>query len=221
MEQRSLRLGDIVDDYCPRERRVTNHAIVALVGNVIKQTRCSTCESDHEYKEAKIPKKRGKAGGEGDLSGGVLVAPKAAPNGKSEPEVETAGEVAEPQVEETVEPAAAVAAAEIETDEDPNDPPQPGHDAWTGHRPLIRASLPRTEGGDPPPRPIPEFTMHQRHGRGFGGRGFRHGHQHGGGNHQFRNGNNQSNGNEPDGNRAPQPGRPGGGGGRRRRRRRR
>ena len=29
MEQRRLRLGDILDDYCPRERRVTNHAIVA------------------------------------------------------------------------------------------------------------------------------------------------------------------------------------------------
>ena len=26
MEQRPLRLGDLVDDYCPRERRVTNHA---------------------------------------------------------------------------------------------------------------------------------------------------------------------------------------------------
>ena len=26
MEQRPLRLGDILDDYCPRERRVTNHA---------------------------------------------------------------------------------------------------------------------------------------------------------------------------------------------------
>ena len=32
MEQRPLRLGDIVDDYCPRERRITNHAIVAMVG---------------------------------------------------------------------------------------------------------------------------------------------------------------------------------------------
>src|SRR5262245_61791875 len=30
MEQRPLRLGDNVDDYCPRERRVTNHAIVAI-----------------------------------------------------------------------------------------------------------------------------------------------------------------------------------------------
>ena len=31
MEQRRLRLGDILDDYCPRERRVTNHAVVAMV----------------------------------------------------------------------------------------------------------------------------------------------------------------------------------------------
>ena len=32
--QRQLRLGDILDDYCPRERRVTNHAIVAMIGPV-------------------------------------------------------------------------------------------------------------------------------------------------------------------------------------------
>ena len=31
MEQRRLRLGDILDDYCPRERRVTNHAVVAMI----------------------------------------------------------------------------------------------------------------------------------------------------------------------------------------------
>ena len=30
MEQRPLRLGDIVDDYCPRERRISNHAIVVM-----------------------------------------------------------------------------------------------------------------------------------------------------------------------------------------------
>ena len=50
MEQRPLRLGDIVDDYCPRERRITNHAIVALVGEAIRQTRCTTCDADHVYK---------------------------------------------------------------------------------------------------------------------------------------------------------------------------
>ena len=31
MEQRRLRLGDILDDYCPRERRITNHAVVAMI----------------------------------------------------------------------------------------------------------------------------------------------------------------------------------------------
>src|SRR6187551_3391000 len=60
MEQRPLRLGDIVDDYCPRERRLTNHAVVALVGDVIKQTRCSTCDAEHVYKGGHAPKRRRK-----------------------------------------------------------------------------------------------------------------------------------------------------------------
>jgi hypothetical protein len=60
----------------------------------------------------------------------------------------------------------------------------PAHDdLWPAHRRLIRASLPRTEGEPPAPRPIPEFTMHQR-SQGRGGQGFRHGfgrRAHGGG----------------------------------------
>src|SRR4029079_11184223 len=60
MQQRQLRLGDILDDYCPRERRVTNHAIVAMVGPDVKQTRCTTCDAEHEYKHARIPRKRKK-----------------------------------------------------------------------------------------------------------------------------------------------------------------
>ena len=60
MKQRQLRLGDILDDYCPRERRVTNHAVVALVGEAVKQTRCTTCDAEHEYKHAKIPRQRRK-----------------------------------------------------------------------------------------------------------------------------------------------------------------
>ena len=60
MEQRPLRLGDIVDDYCPRERRLTNHAIVAIVEQTIKQTRCTTCDHEHVYKQAKEPRRRKK-----------------------------------------------------------------------------------------------------------------------------------------------------------------
>ena len=56
MEQRQVRLGDVVDDYCPRERRVTNHAVVALVGSEVKLTRCTTCDTEHPYKAARLPR---------------------------------------------------------------------------------------------------------------------------------------------------------------------
>src|ERR1700693_5860487 len=60
MQQRQLRLGDVLDDYCPRERRVTNHAIVAMIGPDVKQTRCTTCDTEHEFKHAKVPRQRKK-----------------------------------------------------------------------------------------------------------------------------------------------------------------
>src|SRR5476651_2560137 len=61
MEQRQLRLGDTLDDYCPRGRRLTNHAVVAMVGADVKQTRCATCEAEHEYKHGKLPRQRRKS----------------------------------------------------------------------------------------------------------------------------------------------------------------
>jgi hypothetical protein len=108
--------------------------------------------------------------------------------------------------------------------------PSSTDDVWPGHRTLIRASLPRSENEPPPPRPIPEFTMHQRPQPR--GRNFRFGHQsrpfgqpHGNGN---GNGNGEVNGNvngNGNGNRAgrggfdTRQGQPSGGGRRRRRRR--
>ena len=56
MEQRRLRLGDILDDYCPRERRLTNHAVVAMIEEDVKQTRCTTCDAEHAYKGGKVPR---------------------------------------------------------------------------------------------------------------------------------------------------------------------
>src|SRR5262245_6121050 len=147
MEQRSLRLGDIVDDYCPRERRVTNHAIVALVGNSIRQTRCSTCDAEHEYKEAKVPKKRGKGDSSevADLSGGVLVTSKPAANGAAAEDIVDHGtsEVAAAPAAAPPAPAAETAAPVEEAPErdDQNgnhsgkDNAQP--DSWFSHRPLI------------------------------------------------------------------------------------
>jgi hypothetical protein len=218
MEQRPLRLGDNVDDYCPRERRVTNHAIVAIVGDSVRQTRCSACDTEHEFKGARMPRKLVKPAGE---AGGVLVTPRTAP---SPVESIPAGEpaTAAAAVTETAAPAPEDAASEQE---------QMPPDGWAAHRRLIRASLPKVEGSEPPPRPIPEFTMHQRPpSRGFHGRGFRHGgHGQGNGGHPSNNGfrTNHNNGTPfrdgdgPDGNRPAQPGGGKPGGGRRRRRRRR
>src|ERR671913_1696084 len=63
MTQRRPRLGDILDDYCPRERRITNHAVVAMIEDDVRQTRCSTCDAEHEYKQAKAPTLRRKKAG--------------------------------------------------------------------------------------------------------------------------------------------------------------
>ena len=60
MQQRQLRLGDILDDYCPRERRLANHTIVAMVGDDIRLTRCTTCDTEHPYKGGKVPRLRKK-----------------------------------------------------------------------------------------------------------------------------------------------------------------
>lgn len=47
------RLGDIVDDYCTRCRLLTNHSIVAMVGEEVIKVRCRTCQHEHEYRHGK------------------------------------------------------------------------------------------------------------------------------------------------------------------------
>src|SRR5258707_10709091 len=74
MQQRQLRLGDILDDYCPRERRVTNHVIVAMIADDVKQVRCTTCDADHEFKHAKVPRQRRKTETPAALYAQVLAA---------------------------------------------------------------------------------------------------------------------------------------------------
>ena len=60
MQDRRYRPGDVLDDYCPRERRITDHAIVAMIDDEIRRTRCASCDAEHEYKEAKVPSPRRK-----------------------------------------------------------------------------------------------------------------------------------------------------------------
>ena len=49
------RLGDIIDDYCIKCRRLTNHAIVSLVGSEAAKVRCRTCYHDHDYRHEIAP----------------------------------------------------------------------------------------------------------------------------------------------------------------------
>ncbi|MFN8061515.1 MAG: hypothetical protein U0Q12_20315 [Vicinamibacterales bacterium] len=58
MQHRRHRVGDTLDDYCPRERRLTTHAVVAMVEDEVKQTRCTTCDFEHVYKGGKVPPRR-------------------------------------------------------------------------------------------------------------------------------------------------------------------
>jgi hypothetical protein len=179
MEQRPLRLGDVVDDYCPRERRITNHAIVALVNNEIRQTRCTACDSEHKYKEAKAPRLKKKAPVAAlydevlaEVAGSRHPPPAQAVTETDAP-VEPPGSSDAPvtaEVNGAEAPEAMVAGAGEATDE--SNAVREVEEAGS-RRQLIRARLPRSEGDEPPPRPIPEFTMHQRQDRG--GQNFRHG----------------------------------------------
>jgi hypothetical protein len=45
-----LRLGDVIDDYCVKCRRLTNHSIVSLLDGQAAKVRCSTCSHDHDYR---------------------------------------------------------------------------------------------------------------------------------------------------------------------------
>lgn len=184
MEQRPLRLGDIVDDYCPRERRITNHAIVALIDNAIRQTRCSTCDAEHVYKGARLPKRRKKD--DETLYDQVLAGVGGTPVKPAQPTdavPPTSGESVDLQAARNGQPDAELADAAADgqprtdqSDDSETDAQRDTGEAWGGHRRLIRASLPKTEDDLPPPRPIPEFTMHHRAHRD----GFYRGHGQGG-----------------------------------------
>jgi hypothetical protein len=181
MQQRQLRLGDVLDDYCPRERRVTNHVVVAMIEAEVKQTRCTTCDAEHEYKHAKVPRQRRKAPG-----AAVLAVPQAdgspkrvVPDPSQPPEDDTVDRMPPPGNDSASQPpdrsAQSLAAvdqqrpADVEAPADPEDAEEiePEHDFEQGpaHRRLIRATLPRLEGQPPPTRPAPEFTIRQPTGR--------------------------------------------------------
>jgi hypothetical protein len=185
MQQRQLRLGDILDDYCPRERRLTNHAVVAMVGPDVKQVRCTTCDTEHEFKHAKVPRQRRKsdepaalyaqvlAGGPKRVAPGAPVADVAdVADTHADDAAESVGSAAPlpPRAESTGLGEALSAADAVMAGADASDGPDEPEDVGVveegpAHRRLIRATLPRLEGQPPPTRPAPDFTIRQPSGR--------------------------------------------------------
>ena len=52
------RLGDIIDDYCVRCKRIMNHAVVSVLNSEPAKVRCRTCHSDHDYRHEQAPPPR-------------------------------------------------------------------------------------------------------------------------------------------------------------------
>lgn len=185
MQERRYRPGDVLDDYCPRERRITDHAIVAMIDNEIRRTRCGICDAEHEYKEGKVPVPRRKTQPPAlfnqvldNLNGST---PRPQPPA-AEPE---ATGNSEPQLEEAV-PIAVAAEAAVAPDApyaplapDAPDAPEP---EGGFRRSLIRATFPRPEGQAPPQRSAPEFTIQSLNNRRNSNQ------RHAGGQNKFRGG---------------------------------
>jgi hypothetical protein len=52
---REVRLGDDIDDFCVRCKRVMNHAVVSVINHEPAKVRCRTCHSDHDYRHEQPP----------------------------------------------------------------------------------------------------------------------------------------------------------------------
>jgi hypothetical protein len=52
---REVRLGDDIDDYCVRCKRIMNHAVVSVMNAEPAKVRCRTCHSDHDYRREQPP----------------------------------------------------------------------------------------------------------------------------------------------------------------------
>ncbi len=52
---RDIRLGDDIDDFCVRCKRVMNHNVVSVLNGRAAKVRCRTCHSDHDFRHEQAP----------------------------------------------------------------------------------------------------------------------------------------------------------------------
>jgi hypothetical protein len=58
VSDRQLRLGDVLDDYCPRCRLLLNHDVASIVDGAVSKVTCRTCFDTHDYRHAQLPTRR-------------------------------------------------------------------------------------------------------------------------------------------------------------------
>ena len=52
---RDIRLGDDIDDFCVRCKRVMNHNVVSVLNGQAAKVRCRTCHTDHDFRHEQPP----------------------------------------------------------------------------------------------------------------------------------------------------------------------
>jgi hypothetical protein len=85
------RLGDEIDDYCIKCRRLTNHVIVSLLDGKAAKVRCRSCYSDHDYRNEIVPPSKKELAKQKELFDAVLSgigAPHADPADHADPPAE-------------------------------------------------------------------------------------------------------------------------------------
>ena len=80
-----LRLGDEIDDYCGKCRRLTNHSIVSMVETKAAKVRCRTCYSDHDFRNEQAPPSKKELARQKELFNAVLAGVAPAEAGVEEP----------------------------------------------------------------------------------------------------------------------------------------
>jgi len=58
MSNKPLSAGDYIASRCTRCKEITNHTIVAMVGERVARVECNTCGSTHNFHKEKAPKTR-------------------------------------------------------------------------------------------------------------------------------------------------------------------
>jgi hypothetical protein len=49
------RLGDDIDDFCIKCKRISNHLIVSLMDGAAAKVRCRSCYSEHDFRHEQAP----------------------------------------------------------------------------------------------------------------------------------------------------------------------